>query len=241
MAAAALVVAACSREAAPTPAASPTRARGVEVALGDSGPRPPEQHPTPETVVRPGIGEATDPHHQHIAGTAEAPDSALIRRQLAAAKERAVELMKLQRLDRAGYHVGSYYAAGIGSHYINWPQLERPFAPDAPTMLLVDTTPGHIPRLAGFSYWVRSVEPPAGFSGDFDHWHVHRGLCFIDDVLTQEDVPSPDGCRGTWLDGSDLWMLHVWVVPGYDNPDGMFAPVNPKLCPPHRANDGVSC
>ena len=26
-------------------------------------------------------------------------------------------------------------------------------------------------------------------------------------------------------------MLHAWVVPGWDNRKGEFAPFNPKLCP----------
>ena len=108
-------------------------------------------------------------------------------------------------------------------------------------MLLLDTTPGHVPRLAGFVYWIRSPVPPAGFTGDADVWHSHRGLCFREDVLAQEDVPSPEQCAGKWIDGSDLWMLHAWVVPGYENPDGVFAPTNSKLCPPRRGSDALSC
>jgi hypothetical protein len=164
-----------------------------------------------------------------------------LERELRGARRRARSLMTINRLGDAGYHVGSYYSPGTGSHYINWPLLDLPFSPETPTMLLVDTSPGHTPRLAGFSYWVRSPSPPAGFAGDADEWHQHRGLCFVDDVLASEDVPTPAGCEGTWLDGRDLWMLHAWVVPGYDNPAGVFAPLNRKLCPPRRGNDGAMC
>ena len=38
-------------------------------------------------------------------------------------------------------------------------------------------------------------------------------------------------CRRA-LGGSDLWMLHAWVVPGYENRWGEFADTNPLLCPP---------
>ena len=37
--------------------------------------------------------------------------------------------------------------------------------PAHPAMLLIDATPGHVVRLAGFSYWVRSRTAPAGFAG----------------------------------------------------------------------------
>jgi hypothetical protein len=237
----ALVVAACGQgESAATPQA---RVAGVEVVLGDTGARPADQHPQPAS----GTGQPAHDHHEHHghgdnnAARSDLPDSAELRRELAAARRRAVALMSERRLDDAGYYVSSYYAAGVGSHYISWPLLEEPFRPEAPTMVLVDTTPGHIPRLAGFSYWVRNATAPEGFVGDADRWHAHQGMCFVDDVLVDEDVPSPSQCAGTWLDGRDLWMLHAWVVPGYENPDGVFAPVNTKLCPPRKGSDAVSC
>jgi hypothetical protein len=239
---AALAATACSRD--PQAATSVPPRVGVEVILGDTGPRPSDQHP-PQTAPAPGAMAPTEGHGHgdHARGdhTASLPTSARFERQVAAARRRARSLMALRRLGEASYYVGSYYSAGVGSHYINWPLLDRPFSPDAPTMLLVDTTPGHIPRLAGFSYWVRSPQPPQGFVGDADQWHNHRGLCFVDGVLAQEDVPRPADCAGTWLDGADLWMLHAWVVPGYENPDGLFAPLNRKLCPPRRGNDAVVC
>ena len=226
----ALVFAACGAGTSGAPLTA--RPIGVEVVLGDARARPAEQHPQPGPVS--GLG---DPDHQghhghhghhgageHAAARADLPPSAELRRQLSAARRRAAALMSVRQLADADYYVGSYYSAGVGSHYINWPLLDEPFKPDAPTMVLVDTTPGHIPRLAGFSYWVRSATAPEGFAGDADQWHAHRGMCFIDDVLTHEDVPSPSECAGTWLDGRDLWMLHAWVVPGYENPDGVFAP-----------------
>ena len=238
---AALVVAACG---AGEPAAPPTaRPIGVEVILGDARARPTEQHPQPGPVSSLGDHghQSHHGHGEHHAAQVDRPPSAELRRQLASARRRAVALMSLRQLADADYYVGSYYSAGIGSHYINWPLLDEPFRPDAPTMVLVDTSPGHIPRLAGFSYWVRSETAPEGFAGDADQWHTHRGMCFVDDVLADEDVPSPAECAGTWLDGRDLWMLHAWVVPGYENPDGVFAPRNRNLCPPRRGSDGVAC
>ena len=145
------------------------------------------------------------------------------------------------RLPDAGYYLGSYYSPGIGTHYIDWRLVGATFNPARPAMLLVDTTPGHRTRLAGFSYWVRSDGPPAGFDGDGDVWHNHRGLCFVDAVMTRENVADPSDCEGDWIDGADLWMLHVWIVPGYENLDGVFAPTNPELCPARKGPDVIWC
>jgi hypothetical protein len=154
-----------------------------------------------------------------------------LRAQLHAARVSASRLARLAHLERAGYYLGSYYVPGVGVHYIDWRRVGATFDPAHPAMLLVDATPGHQPRLAGFSYWLRTARPPAGFSGDGDVWHQHRGMCFVDGMLARDGVPSANECDGTWLNGADLWMLHVWIVPGYPNDAGMFAEKNDALCP----------
>jgi hypothetical protein len=147
-----------------------------------------------------------------------------LRAQLHAARVSASRLARLAHLERAGYYLGSYYVPGVGVHYIDWRRVGATFDPAHPAMLLVDATPGHQPRLAGFSYWLRTARPPAGFSGDGDVWHQHRGMCFVDGMLARDGVPSANECDGTW-------MLHVWIVPGYPNDAGMFAEKNDALCP----------
>ena len=164
-----------------------------------------------------------------------------LERQLDSVRRAAVALAHVTRLPDAGYYLGSYYSQGVGTHFIDWRLVGMPFDPARPAMLLVDSTPGHTTRLAGFSYWVRSNGPPAGFDGDADVWHNHRGMCFVNAVMTRENVVDPADCQGQWIDGADLWMLHVWVVPGYDNPDGVFAPTNPKVCPPRIGPDAGWC
>jgi hypothetical protein len=47
--------------------------------------------------------------------------------------------------------------------------------------------------------------------------------------LYLEGVANRLACPGTWLNGSDLWMLHAWVVPDVPNPAGRFAPGNPAF------------
>ena len=47
----------------------------------------------------------------------------------------------------------------------------------------------------------------------------------------REEAGSAAECPGTYLAGADLWMLHAWVVPGWENPLGRFANIHPALCP----------
>jgi hypothetical protein len=164
-----------------------------------------------------------------------------VRAQLHTARAAATRLMRLAHLESAGYYLGSYFVPGVGVHYIDWRRVGTAFDPAHPAMLLIDATPGHQLRLAGFSYWVRSPTPPAGFDGDADVWHQHRGMCFVDGMLASDGVRSANECDGTWLNGRDLWMLHVWVVPGYPNDDGVFAETNDALCPARVGPESSWC
>ncbi|MGQ0825670.1 MAG: hypothetical protein ACT4OX_11720 [Actinomycetota bacterium] len=58
---------------------------------------------------------------------------------------------------------------------------------------------------------------------------------------SREGALDPEECAGDWIDGGDLWMLHAWVMPGYENVDGVFAPTNSKLCPPRFGVDAGWC
>jgi hypothetical protein len=170
-------------------------------------------------------------HPPHSRPTFDETNLDTLRAQLHAARTSATRLIRLAHLESAGYYLGSYFVPGVGVHYIDWRRVTAAFDPAHPAMLLIDATPGHQPRLAGFSYWLRAARPPAGFSGDGDLWHQHRGMCFVDGMLASDGMASASECRGTWLNGRDLWMLHVWIVPGYSNDAGMFAETNNVLCP----------
>jgi hypothetical protein len=256
-----LVLAACASSASradPAHRASPstTPARGVELAahaealptnqlaaLRAVGAIGPQQIPT--AVLR---GVEASNAFSHAALTtpptvapADPHVASTLAQQLADARSAAIRLMRLPHLERAGYYLGSYFVPGVGGHYIDWHLVGARFDPTRPAMLLIDDTPGHVPRLAGFSYWVRSATPPAGFAGDTDQWHRHFGLCFAGGILAREGVPTAAQCAGTWMNGSDLWMLHAWVVPGYENTAGVFAPRNLDLCPARIGNENTFC
>jgi hypothetical protein len=148
------------------------------------------------------------------------------------------------RAAAAGYVQSSPQAPGVGTHWIDWTAIDVPFDPARPSMLLFDERPGRTPRLVGFSYWTRSTPgPPDGYAGPNDGWHQHVGLCFVDGWLFRESMASRDDCGGDWLNGTDLWMLHAWVVPGLPNPDGRFAGRHEALCPGdnERIADALTC
>jgi hypothetical protein len=129
-----------------------------------------------------------------------------------------------------GYVRATAPAGGIGTHWVLWSQIAKPFDPRVPSMLLFDERRDP-PVLVGYSYALQSPTRPEGFAGGNDHWHQHRGLCVVDGWVVREQAAGPDACGGTYIAGGDFWMLHAWVVPGWDNRKGDFAPFNPKLCP----------
>jgi hypothetical protein len=179
-------------------------------------------------------------NHAHGVAPPERPlagaDADAFSRQWAAAVAASARLATPEQAAAAGYARSSSQVPGVGTHWINWTLVDAPFDPARPSMLLFDETAGpsgrgsgaHVgpARLVGFSYWVRSGSEPEGFAGANDAWHSHLGLCFVRGRLYVEGVPAALACPGTWLNGSDLWMLHAWVVPDRPNPDGRFAPAN---------------
>ena len=177
-------------------------------------------------------------HAGHGNSQAEPPikvsdaDQAVLADQLNAAIGVACALQTPEAAKRAGYVLSAVFTQGVGTHWTNWRLVNQPFDPTRPSMLLYAPRFGRT-RLIGFSYWVRTSAPdgPVGFAGDADKWHRHFGLCFDPrGQLERENVLDAEECSGSWLNGADLWMLHVWLVPGDANAWGLFAPLNPVLC-----------
>ncbi len=128
-----------------------------------------------------------------------------------------------------GYAFGSQFAPTVGTHYVRWSMVDQPFDPARPSMLLYDGE-GPDAELVAFSYWVASPTAPEGFAGPNDVWHRHLRMCLVDGQPAGEGVTDPSQCPGgVLLDGRNLWMLHLWMVPGVENPWGQFAAVNPAL------------
>ncbi|MGZ6929038.1 MAG: hypothetical protein ACXVK4_00780 [Acidimicrobiia bacterium] len=158
----------------------------------------------------------------------------VLEHELAAATDAARRWSTPAAARRAGFRLASRFLPGIGAHWVDWSRVTRPFAAGQPAMLLFDGN-GDGARLVGLSYLVRSRSEPEGFRSGGARWHRHAGLCILHGVLVGEGMRRADDCRGTYLPGRDLWMLHVWAVPGFENPWGRYASMNPKLCDAIRA------
>lgn len=191
-------------------------------------------------IVALGASGAAEPvgAHRHghggITSTVDLPlftgDAATFAGQWLAA-ERAVD--RFDTVDEAralGFVRASAPGPGVGTHWVRWQHVGMPFDPAEPPMLLFDET-AEPPMLVGFVYWVQDQGEPVGFAGGNDRWHQHTGLCVVNGWVDREEAGGPDRCAGTYLAGGDLWMLHAWVVPGFENRLGRFADIHPALCP----------
>jgi hypothetical protein len=140
---------------------------------------------------------------------------------------------------RLGYVRAAAPGSGVGTHWVLWTQIARPFDPARPAMLLFDER-REPASLVGYSYWLQSDQVPDGFAGPFDEWHQHNGYCVVNGWVDRENVASAEQCAGRFLAGGDLWMLHAWVVPGFPNPNGRFAVFHPALCPSSSSGPDIA-
>ncbi len=104
----------------------------------------------------------------------------------------------------AGYADINLYVPHMGWHYLNTTVLDSTFDLEHPELLVYADKPGGGYQLVAVEYAVPlslSAQAPEGFSGNGDVWDVNSQF--------------------------QLWTLHAWVW--YNNPDGVFAPFNPRI------------
>ncbi|MEP7202281.1 MAG: hypothetical protein ABI894_06715 [Ilumatobacteraceae bacterium] len=185
----------------------------------------------------------SDPNHAHTDVSAEVvlgpADASIFAVQWNAATAATATHDTEDEALALGYVRATAPSGGIGTHWVLWSQIAKPFDPATPSMLLFDERRSPA-LLVGYSYALQSPSVPEGFAGPNDHWHQHRGLCVDGGWVVREQAPGPDACDGTYIAGGDFWMLHAWVVPGWDNRKGDFAPFNPKLCPSNVGTPDVN-
>ena len=103
-----------------------------------------------------------------------------------------------------------------------------------PSELLYDGTAPDS-KIVGLSYLVFSPSgPPEGFAGPNDFWHTHSsngGLCMKGIVIGAESMSKEEcerlGGRKVGLKG--VYMVHDWIVPGWECSWGVFAGECPEL------------
>lgn len=115
-------------------------------------------------------------------------------------------------------------------HLVRWDRMDDTFMATEPEMLLAEGRQPQDRVLALVYYDVTTRQtPPDGFQTDADGWHPHAGICQVNGSVAV--VVPAETCA--LLDGRQIdgWMLHAWLVPGEDNPAGVFAESRPSSRP----------
>jgi hypothetical protein len=184
--------------------------------------------------------------HQHERGTEplSPEDTVALSKQLAVTSQLVERYPTLAHAEAAGWNRAGPFSPGLGVHYmgpgfaLNADGRMDPEDLLAPMLIFDGLTPDA--KLAGFMYLAYgTTAEPEGFAGTNDHWHYHEHVC----ISTAPDgsISTPFGADldgvtegmcteagGSWLDYTG-YMVHVWNVPGYESPDGMFTELNPAI------------
>ena len=135
--------------------------------------------------------------------------------------------------EAAGWRRITPYVPCIAAHYLNSWLLDGTFDPAKPEILLFDGTDPDS-HLVGLSYlaFTDPENPPAGFAGDNDPWHIHRQLCLGGGGVVGDENTTPEQCEGRGgrlVPLNNLWMMHMWNVAGWDSRWGLFSSEHPDL------------
>ena len=126
---------------------------------------------------------------------------------------------------RGGYTLADPYYQGIGAHYMRYSAIDGIFDPAQPEMLLYGGEDPGSP-LVGVMFYVDSTAAPDGFAGPYDVWHRHPEACLGPDGTHFWQDPEAVRCHHH---GQTGWMLHAWVIPGWESVQGVFSQQNSKL------------
>jgi hypothetical protein len=137
-------------------------------------------------------------------------------------------------------------APGVGAHYqLISGDLFKGINPDGsvnaefPASWIYASTADNAP-VVGIMYEAFGATPPSGFVGPNDHWHRHSNVCvqftggkIAVPFAADQDV-TPQECadvHGQFMQKT-VWMVHAWVVPGWESPQGVFSHDNLHVyCP----------
>ncbi len=188
--------------------------------------------------------------HQHESGVEPLTTDEMVALagQLAVTTQLMEQYPTLAAAEAAGWTRAGPFSPGLGVHY-SGPQYG--LNPDgrmdesdllAPMLIFDGLEPDA--QLAGFMYLAYGAEgEPEGFAGPNDHWHYHEHVCIVADPA-DGSIDTPFGADlegvteamctaegGSWIAATG-YMVHLWNVPGYESPDGMFTELNPAItCP----------
>jgi hypothetical protein len=175
-----------------------------------------------------------------------AADQLLLDHQLQLAEQAALRFPTVKDAKAAGMILAGGMAPGVGAHYQAMSASSlKGVNPDGtinasfPASWIYAGTGDNDP-VVGIMYESLSDTPPSGFAGPNDHWHQHSNLC-IQFTAGEIKVPfapdsnvTPEQCASVHGDfmKKTVWMVHAWVVPGWESPQGVFSHANLHVyCP----------
>jgi hypothetical protein len=204
--------------------------RGADAAVAD----------TPCGKSGPPVFQAQNPEAHHHRGPAPSQPirDAKVRAELAAqiqqARDAAARFPTIRDAQAAGYRMLTHYLPCVGTHYVNNAQyVTGQFDAAAPPILIYDGE-GPNAKVVGLSYVVKSETVPVGFAGPNDGWHAHSSFCISKDtgIVLGDERTSARRCAAAGGENVDLrhdWMMHAWVVPGWESAWGVFSAEHPDL------------
>jgi hypothetical protein len=220
-------------------------------AAGAAGAMPTDGHAHSHAPVTLNGQKITGVKAQDIAAEAQ-PDKPLdaatratLKGELLAARDVAMRYPTVADATAAGYFLAGGFAPGSGAHYIapgGGLTVPGPFdATKVNSLIYAGTSPTS--EITGLMYFGMGDTAPSGFAGPNDHWHRHSNVCtkYGEGKL---EVPFPADADVTKTQceavGGSLmpitgWMVHAWVVPSWESPQGVFSHDNTNI----RCADGT--
>jgi hypothetical protein len=164
--------------------------------------------------------------------------------QLVVARATAIKYPTVADATKAGFIPAGRFTPGAGAHYVSIADAANAFLGKGGTISNPATPLAYIyegmaptSRIVGLMYASFTSAPPEGFEGPNDHWHRHTNLC-ITRQKTKIGIPfTPDqDLKKSQCDAvhgeffrKTMWMLHAWVVPGWESAQGVFSHANIDL------------
>jgi hypothetical protein len=188
---------------------------------------PGHDHTTPTT----GTSGTTVPHDHDDPEPGELSPETLA--EIDVAREVAMQYPTAADATAAGWQKITIHLPGIAAHYLRFAWLDGTFDLTKPEVLLYGGEGPDAP-LVGVNYIVTGSSPPEGFTGDADHWHEHPTLCYNPTLglIVGDETDTAQSCAamgGTIISFAGNWLLHVWCIPGWEAPEGVFSHENSKV------------
>lgn len=183
-------------------------------------------------------GQNPGAHHHRGPAPSQPIRDATVRAEYATqvqhARDAAARFPTIRDAEAGGYRMLTRYLPCVGTHYVNDElYVAGQFDAAAPPILIYG---GDRPDsdIVGLSYVVKSDAAPAGFAGPNDGWHAHSSFCIAKDtgIVLGPESTSDRKCTAAGGENVDLrrdWMMHAWVVPGWESAWGIFSAEHPDL------------